>query len=619
MPWIAKFNETLDDERSKCMANQILRIDLSNRSYRVEEIPDRIINQYIGGRGLGAYLLYNSVPPRIDPLGEKNHLIFTAGPSNGTNLSYSSKTVINTKSPLTGIYLYAMSSGTIGHQMRKAGLWAIDVAGIADSPTYLEINNQKVEFKDATPLWGMESGEAQRVMLGGLSARKAATMAIGPAGERLLRYAAIMVDGPVYRAFGRGGSGCVMGSKKLKGIVIYGDGKIEVGDRDGFEKIRKDILSRVKENEQWATLWRRYGTRMSVDTLNKLGLLPTRNWQGGTFEGAERLSFPSHEKEWTWQNRPCGPFCPTPCSLYMEVEKGPYQGAHCDGPEYETIYAFGPSCGVDKLDAIIAANQICDENGIDTMSAGSSIGFAMECFEKGLIGTTDTDGIELRFGDDKAMIAMLKKIVSQEGFGLLLSEGVRRASQEIKGSESFAIQAKGLELGGYECRGANGQALQFAINNRGGCHHGYGVVARVEIHDGTRLQLEGKGEQVKNMAIGQMIADSIPCCVFGRQVFGSVDKNVSSLFGEAWSFDELKEAGMRIMCQERLFNMREGITREDDTLPGRLLNEPKPDGPTKGEVVPLEKLKDDYYRALGWDLSTGNPDNSLLDKLGVNK
>ncbi|MDH4270098.1 MAG: aldehyde ferredoxin oxidoreductase family protein [Dehalococcoidia bacterium] len=601
------------------MANQILRIDLSNRSYRVEDIPDKIINQYIGGRGLGAYLLYNSVPPQIDPLGEKNHLIFTAGPSNGTNLSYSSKTAINTKSPLTGIYLYAMSSGTIGHQIRKAGLWAIDVAGIADSPTYLEINNQKLEFKDATPLWGMESGEAQRVMLADSSAGKAATMSIGPAGERLLRYAAIMVDGPVYRAFGRGGSGCVMGSKKLKGIVIYGDEKIEVGDRDRFEKIRKDILGRIKENKQWATSWHRYGTRGSFELVNELGLLPTRNWQAGTFEGAERLSFPSHEKEWTWQNRACGPFCPTPCSLYMEVEKGPYQGTHCDGPEYETIYAFGPNCGVDKLDAVIAAEQICDENGIDTISAGSSIGFAMECFEKGLIGTKDTDGIELRFGDDKAMIAMLKKIVSQEGFGLLLSKGVRRASQEIKGSESFAMQVKGLELGGYECRGANGQALQFAINNRGGCHHGYGWVARVEALDGTRLQVQGKGEQVKNMAIGQMINDSIPCCVFGRQVFGSIDKNVSSLFGEAWSFDDLKEAGMRIMCQERLFNMSEGITREDDTLPGRLLNDPKPDGPTKGEVVHLEELKDDYYRALGWDLSTGNPDNSLLDKLGINQ
>jgi len=609
----------LDDERSKRMINRILKIDLSNRSYRIEEIPDKIISQYLGGRGLGAYLLYNSVPAGTDPLGEQNHLIFTAGPSNGTKLSYSSKTAINTKSPLTGIYLYAISSGTTGHQIRKAGLWAMDITGIADSPIYLDIRNRKVEFKDGTTLWGVESGEAQRLMLADSSATKAATVAIGPAGERSLRYAAIMVDGPLYRAFGRGGPGCVMGSKKLKGLVIYGDEEIEIGDRDGFEKIRRDILGRTKEKKEWATLWRRYGTRGAFDMVNTLGLLPTRNWQGGTFEGAERLSFPSHEKEWTWQNRACGPFCPTPCSLYIEADKGPYQGTHCDGPEYETIYALGPNCGVDKLDAIVAANQICDENGIDTISAGVSIGFAMECFEKGLIGTKETDGIELRFGDDGAMIAMLKKIVSQEGLGLLLSEGVRKASQEIKGAEAFAMHAKGLELGGYECRGANGQALQFAIDNRGGCHHGYGWVARIEALEGTRMQVEGKGEQVKNMAIGQTVTDSVPCCSFGRQVSGSVDKNVSSIFGEAWSSDDVKQAGMRIMCQERLFNMREGITREDDALPGRLLNEPKPDGPTKGAVVPLEELKNDYYRALGWDLSTGNPDDAFLDRLGIDK
>ena len=240
------------------------------------------------------------MPAGIDPLGEQNHLIFTAGPSNGTKLSYSSKTAINTKSPLTGIYLYAMSSGTTGHQIRKAGLWAVGIAGIADSPIHLDIKNRRVEFRDASRLWGAEAGKAQRVMLGGSSAREVATMAIGPAGVRLLRYASIMVDGPLYRAFGRGGPGCVMESKKLKGLVICGDEDIEVGDRDEFEKIRREILGRTKEKKEWATLWRRCGTLAAFDMVNTLGLLPTRNWQGGTFEGAESLSFPSHEKEWTW-------------------------------------------------------------------------------------------------------------------------------------------------------------------------------------------------------------------------------------------------------------------------------------------------------------------------------
>ena len=216
---------------------------------------------------------------------------------------------------------------------------------------------------------------------------------------------------------------------------------------------------------------------------------------------------------WPEKGRACGPYCPTPGPRDVEVKEGPYKGAHSD-IEWETIYAFGSSCGVDKMDAIIAASQICDEFGIDTMSAGITIGFAMECFEKGLIGIKDTDGIELRFGNDEAMIAMLKKIVNQEGFGKKLAKGTKRLSEEIKGSEAFAMHAKGLELGGYECRGLNGQALQFAISTRGGCHHAYGLPARVETADGTRLNIEGKGEQVKNMAISRILCDSLIFCTF---------------------------------------------------------------------------------------------------------
>jgi len=250
-----------------------------------------------------------------------------------------------------------------------------------------------------------------------------------------------------------------------------------------------------------------------------------------------------------------------------------------------------------------------------------SIGFAMECFEKGLIDIRDTDGIELRFGDDRAMITMLNKIVNQEGLGKLLSEGTRSMSKRIEGSEAFAMHVKGLELGGYECRGLMGQALQFAIDNRGGCHHGYGLPARVETFDGTRMITKGKGEQVKNLAIHRIICDSTPVCTFAGIIFDNTTlaRVIASLFGEPWSVDDLKEVGLRIMCQERLFNMREGITRKDDSLPARLLNEPKPDGPTKGAVVPLEELKDDYYQAMGWDLVTGNPTDSLLDKLKIKK
>lgn len=603
------------------MESQMLKIDLSNRSYEVQEIPEKIVRHYVGGRGLGAYLLYRLVPPKADPLGEENHLIFTAGPANGTNLPFASRQNFNTKSPLTNIYLYGICGGVFGHQMRKAGFWAIDIRGIADAPVYITINNRELEFRDATPLWGMETAEAQRAMLGGLSAKKAATMAIGPAGEKLIKYAAIFSEGALYRCFGRGGTGCVMGSKKLKGIVISGDGDVAIADKNKFEAVKKAIVEKRRNSEQFAGWWREYGTCGDLREMQEWGIIPTRNWQGGQFEDWARIGAVTNKSGWPRRSQACAPYCIAPCSHYVEINKGPYQGAHCDGPEWETVYAFGSSCGVNKFDAIVAADQICDENGIDTMSAGISIGFAMECFEKGLIGLKDTDGIELRFGNDQAMITMLRKIVNQDGFGRLLGEGVKRMSEEIKGSDIFAMQVKGLELGGYECRGLMGQALQFAIDNRGGCHHGYGLPAREEVLDGTRLNIEGKGEQVKNLAIGRIIRDSIPVCTFpGWIVEDAILAEVaSSLIGGEWSVDDLRKVGMRVMCQERLFNMREGIARKDDSLPARLLSEPKPDGPTKGAVVPLEELKEDYYRAMGWNLLTGNPTDSVLAQLEIER
>jgi aldehyde:ferredoxin oxidoreductase len=330
---------------------------------------------------------------------------------------------------------------------------------------------------------------------------------------------------------------------------------------------------------------------------------------------------------WPQKNRACAPYCLAPGCREVKVKGGPYKGAHSDF-EYETIYAFGSNCGVDRMEAIVAASQICDEFGIDTMTAGVTIGFAMECFERGLITTKETDGLELRFGNDKAMIAALKKMVNREGFGKELLKGAKRLSEEIgKGSEAFAMHAKGLELGGYECRGWNGQALQFAVSSVGGSHHAYGLPARVEIEDGTGRNIEGKGDFVRRAGTGRIILDSLITCSFlslgppQKQIIGTkaVLEALTAVSGEPWSFQDLEQVGRRVMCQERLFNAREGLTRKDDMLPSRLLKEPKPDGPTKGEVVPLEELKDDFYRAMGFDLSTGNPPDSLLAQLGIEK
>lgn len=412
-----------------------------------------------------------------------------------------------------------------------------------------------------------------------------------------------------------------MGSKRLKGVVVIGDGEVEVPDKDRFERAKREIATRLQTDlKKWAERFRRYETTADLGVVNELGIIPTRNWQKGQFEGWQGIDKSTTPMGWPEKGRPCGPYCATPGTREVEIKEGLYKGAHSD-VEWETVYAFGSNCGIDKMEAIIAASQICDEFGIDTMTTGVTISFAMECFEKGLIGTRDTDGIELCFGNDEAMIAVLKKIAKQEGFGKQLAKGVKRLSEEIKGSETFAMHVKGMELGGYECRGLNGQALQFAISNRGGCHHAYGLPARVETAAGTRLDIKGKGELVKSEAISRILWDSLLVCVFPRLLFSreTIAEIASALFGNPWSIDNLNKVGIRVMCQERLFNMREGITRKDDKLPGRLLNEPKPDGPTKGTAVPLAELLDDYYRTMRWDLSTGNPTDAVLNELEIER
>ncbi len=282
------------------------------------------------------------------------------------------------------------------------------------------------------------------------------------------------------------------------------------------------------------------------------------------------------------------------------------------------MYVFGPNCGIGKFDAVVAAAQLCDESGIDTMSAGVTISFLIECFTRGLITAEQTDGIELKFGDDEAVMKCLKKIIAREGAGYFWGEGVRAMSARIPGSAAFAMHCKGMEMGGYECRGFYGQALQFALNPKGGDHHGIGLPARAEMADGSNRQTAGKGNLLKPDALGRIIADSLVTCVFPRKVMWPLfPELLTAITGETYRQEDLDRIGMRILTQERLFNTREGLRRADDTLPGRLLNEPLPDGPNKGSTVPLEELKDDGYRTFGWDLQTGIPNEALVKDLGI--
>lgn len=601
-------------------ATKMLVIDLTTRTFREDIIPETVVSHYLGGRGLGAYLLYHHTSAGLDPLSPDNPLIFSAGLAQGMSTPFSPKAVLTTKSPLTNLYLYSLSSGSLAHSIRKAGYLAVLIKGKSTVPTYLTITNGRVQFHDAGPLWGMKTLATQEAMLAESGSKGASAMAIGPAGEKLVRFAAIMTEGKLFRAFGRGGAGCIMGAKNLKGVVVAGSDTIEPAYPEKFKEIKRRILSGLKENHLWAEARRKYGTGDDMPEMNRQGMLPTRNWQTGVLEEnlLAGIAPTLNAEKWPRKNIACGPFCPNPCSHHITIGDGPYAGAFCDGPEYETMYAFGPNCGIGGFDAVVAAGELCDEYGMDTISAGLTVSFLMECFEKGLIDASRTDGIRLKFGDSGALLAALNKIASREGAGYLWGEGTRRLAAEIPGSEAFAMHCKGLEMGGYECRGVFGQALEFALNPKGGDHHGLGLPARLEAADGSNLRINGKGALLKREAIGRIVADSLVLCTFPRKVtaplFGEL---IEAIAGITVSRTDIEEIGLRILTQERLFNTREGMRRKDDTLPERLLHEPLPDGPNRGSTVPLETLKDEAYAVLGWNRETGIPEDGLLERLGI--
>jgi len=599
--------------------NKLLIIDLTKKSYRAEQIAQSVLDDYLGGRGLGAYLIYHNLPGRVNPISSDNIIIFSCGPAQGTNAYYSSRAVLTTKSPLTDAYLYSIASGRLGHDMKRAGYAAIMIAGRAADPVYLIINDEKVEFRSAKPFWGQMTEEAQAGMLEDAKIDGASTVCIGPAGERLMKLAVVATEGDKIRTFARGGPGAVMGSKNLKGLVVFGSQKVRIANKSSFAEAQSIIRELIKNNQVFRQNRRRFGTGSDMMVMNEIGILPTRNWQTGVFKNVTGIALTEIEETWPRQNVSCGPYCINPCSHTIELDHGPWKGAKTEGPEYETIYAFGSNCGVDQFDAIVAAEEICDQYGIDTISCGLSVSFAMECFEKGLISKKDTEGIDLRFGNAEGMVETVKRIAQGQGIGALLGEGVRRASEKIPGSSGFAMHVKGLEFGGYECRGLWGQALQFALSSRGACHHAFGLPARIPAELQAPTQLEGKGSLVKNSAIARVLYDSAILCALNISVVGldTVTKVLNSLTGKGYLVEDWKKVGFRVINLERLFNIREGLGRQDDILPKRLLEDPLPEGPRKGSTVPIDALLEEGYRAMGWDIETGVPLKETLDPLGL--
>lgn len=366
---------------------------------------------------------------------------------------------------------------------------------------------------------------------------------------------------------------------------------------------------------------RKYGTRGVLLPMNSGGILPTRQWHTGQYKDVQMFAPEKVRNDWIVSNESCAPYCPNPCYHWTTVKQGEYAGATAFGPEYETIYAFGTNLENDRFDSIIAVDDYCDLMGLDSMSAGLTIGWATECYERGILTKDDTDGIDVRYGNHRMLLELLHKIAHRKGgIGNLLAEGSQRAAAKVgQGSDAWAMTSKGLEFGGYECRGSWGQAIQFAFSHRGGCHHDLGTPARLEMGTPEATKVEGRGAFVKAAAGRRIVFDCSVMCAFPLPVIGVEPSAalLSAVTGHAFDVARLDEIGERVLNIERLFISKAGFGRADDRLPSRLLEEPLPDGPNRGQVVPLEALKDDFYAACGWDPETGVPKTETLQRLGI--
>ncbi len=601
---------------------RLLRVNLSRRTSGVETIPSDVCELFVGGRGFGIAYLYKEQPPKVDPLGEDNRLIFIAGPLAGAQAQSVSRWIVCTKSPLTGAYARSVAGADFGAWLRFAGYDALLVEGKAEAPVYLHLTAEGCTIAKADDLWGADTRQTQD-LLHRRHGDGTHVACIGPAGERLVRYAAI-VSGR--RTASRCGVGTVMGSKNLKAVAITAHRTLRLADPDAFKELAKEQsrIYRASDKFEQHKMW---GTTMTQDVTNTLGIYPTRNFRYGQQKNGEKLYGEEYRKLRT------GDFgcynCSARCGKAHTVTAGEYAGAWSEGPEYESLWAFSAPIDSTSLEATIRADGLCDDLGIDTISAGNSIGFAYELYERGIIDRKDTDGLELIYGDHQTMIKLIEKIALREGFGDVLAEGTVRAARKIgRGAESFAIHAKSMELPAYEPRGAKSQGFNYATSNIGGSHcYGY---AHQEIFGATIPRAVNRFAEAENadIVIGNQntaaVAEVGVVCSFARawgwfpQIYGKLlaaATGVERFADPAYLF----KAGERIVNLERAFNVREGFSRKDDRLPDRIMSEPLRTlgAPGEGEMVrEMEKFLDRYYQLRGWT-KDGVPTAQKLEELGL--
>ena len=607
---------------------KVLRIDLTNLTAKKENLALEIARDFIGGAGFGVKYLYDEVKPGTDPLGPENKIFFAPGPFSGTTVPCASRIAVTGKSPLTQAVGMCLSGGYFPAEMKHAGYDILIVEGKAERPTYLWIKDEEVRFRDAGKLWGTQTSDCQQIVKDELNDQNVRIACIGPAGERLGRMACIINE---RRAAGRKGLGAVMGSKNLKAIAIRGSGSVAIASPEKYKVARAAMLKAMKESPVLYSHFSKEGTPSNVDNTCALGIFPARNWSAtGEFTPVDQIGVEALEtrrigKEHCYD-------CPVGCSQLRLAQTGPYAGILAEGPEFETLYSFGGETGVDDMDSIIAADRLCDELGLDTISAGVTIGFAMELFEKGILTLADTGGLELNFGNHQAMNTLIRWIAFREGIGELLSDGVRIASSKIgKGAERFAMHVKGLELPGYDVRGAKAHGLSYATAFTGADHNrGYAFQEIFGIpvpYAVDRFTIEGKGKLTKwNQDVRTATSDCPTMCVFllDMAMAPKAPENTAALMegvtGLPFAPEEVTRVGERINNLARAFNVRDGFQRAEDTLPERLMTEPLQSGASKGQLISKEDLRamlDEYYTVRGWDLNTGVPTREKLVELNL--
>ena len=604
---------------------KVLRVDLTSRTYAEEPLPVETARDFIGGGGFTVKYLFDEVPADCDPLGPQNKLIFAPGPFTGTTIPCASRMAINAKSPLTGAMGVGLTGGHFPVEMKRAGYDVIIVEGVAAEPTYLWIKDGKVSFRAAGELWGMQSGDTQQTIKDKLRDQNVRVACIGPAGEKLSRLACIVNE---RRVVGRRGLGAVMGAKNLKAIALRGEQKPAIAAPDEYKTARKRMLDAMKDSPVLYSQFAHEGTSGNVENCTALGIFPSRNWTttgdeefAGTIGGGPIAS--------RGAGRIACAECPVACSQLRLAQTAPYTGIMTEGPEYETLYSFGGVTGVTNPDAIIAADRAADEYGLDSMSAGVTIAFAMELFERGIITTKDTDGLDLRFGNHEAMVELLRMMGEREGFGDVLSDGVRMAAQRIgRGSERYAMHVKGLELPAYDVRGAKGHGLGYATSYTGADHNkGYAIQEIFGLpfpYPVDRFAVEGKGALTMwNQDARTAVGDCPTMCIFmlDTSVAPFLFENTAALMrgatGLQLSADDVQHVGERVNNLARAFNTLAGLTRADDDLPERLKTEPIPEGPAKGHLISqadLDLMLDEYYEARGWT-PEGVPTRAKLEEL----